>query len=41
VIDIARHVEKKAVQNTAVFMEGEKVLDLNSFLSWIEAEMDT
>ncbi|HEY6163517.1 MAG TPA: hypothetical protein VIW25_01285 [Nitrososphaeraceae archaeon] len=41
-IDIARRVGKKAIQNTAVFMEGEeKVLDLNSFLSWLEAEMDT
>jgi hypothetical protein len=41
VIDIARRVGKKAVQNTAAFMEGEKTLDLNSFLSWLEAEMDT
>jgi hypothetical protein len=41
-IDIARSVGKKAVQNTAVFMEGqEKALDLNYFLSWLEDEMDT
>jgi hypothetical protein len=41
VMEVARRVDKKAVQNAAVFMEGENVLDLNSFLSWIEAEMDT
>ena len=40
VMEIARRVDKKAVQNAAVFMEGENVLDLNSFLSWIEADMD-
>ena len=42
VIDIAKRVGKKAVQNTAEFVEGEEaVRDLNSFLSWLEAEMDT
>jgi hypothetical protein len=41
IIDIARRVGKNAVQKTAAFMEGEeKVLDLNSFLSWIEDEVD-
>ncbi|HZI71714.1 MAG TPA: hypothetical protein VFD60_11200 [Nitrososphaeraceae archaeon] len=42
VIDIARRVGKSELQKTAAFMKGEekKALDLNCFLSWLEAEMD-
>jgi hypothetical protein len=40
IISMARRVGKNIVQSTAIFIEGEKALDLNSFLSWLEAEMD-
>jgi len=40
IISMARRVGKNTVQNTAIFIRGEKLLDLNSFLSWLEDEMD-
>jgi hypothetical protein len=41
IIDIARRVGRNAVEDKAVFVEEkEKLLDLNSFLSWLEAELD-
>ena len=40
IIDIARRVGKNAIEDTAAFIKGEKLLDLNSFLSWLETEMD-
>jgi hypothetical protein len=40
IIDIARRVGKNAVDDTTAFIKGEKLLELNSFLSWLEDEMD-
>ena len=40
IIDMARRVGKNAVQSTARFMKDDKLLDLSSFLSWLEDEMD-
>jgi len=40
IIDIARRVGKNAVEDTAAFIKGEKLLGLNSFLSWLEDEID-
>jgi hypothetical protein len=40
IIDMARRIGKNAVLSTATFMKDEKLLDLNSFLSWLEAEME-
>jgi len=40
IIDMARRVGKNAVLSTARFMKDRKLLDLNSFLSWLEEEMD-
>jgi predicted DNA binding CopG/RHH family protein len=43
IVDIARHIGNKAVEDTAEFIEEikNKSLDLNSFLSWLEADMDS
>ncbi|HEY6885837.1 MAG TPA: hypothetical protein VI278_17525 [Nitrososphaeraceae archaeon] len=41
VISMARRLGKNTVQSTAIFIKGEKLLDLNSFLSWLEDEMDS
>jgi hypothetical protein len=46
IMDLARRIGKNAIQNTAAaFMkdtgsDGRKLLDLNSFLSWLESEMN-
>ncbi|HZD83643.1 MAG TPA: hypothetical protein VE076_12280 [Nitrososphaeraceae archaeon] len=45
-MDLARRIGKNAIQNTAAaFMkdtgsDGRELLDLNSFLSWLETEMN-
>jgi hypothetical protein len=41
IISMARRLGKNTVLRTARFMKDEKLLDLNSFLSWLEAEMDS
>jgi hypothetical protein len=41
IIDMARRVGKNAIQSTAIFMKDEKLLDSNSFLLWLEDEMDS
>ncbi|HET7389984.1 MAG TPA: hypothetical protein VFJ51_04100 [Nitrososphaeraceae archaeon] len=41
IISMARRVGKNTVQSTAIFIKGENLLDLNSFLSWLEDEMDS
>jgi hypothetical protein len=38
IVDLAKSIGKNAIYNTILFMRGER--DLNTFLSWIETEMN-